>query len=115
MQVHGYPMDANFKKQKESTSNYDMIDHTMYIQLIVSLMYLKKTRPHICFSMNRVLRYLHGTVGYGLRYSSGCDMILQGFFYSYWVDVLQIGRVILDVASVWVLQLFPSVAGRIPQ
>ena len=32
-----------------------------------------------------VLRYLHGTVGYGLRYASGCDTILQGFSDSDWV------------------------------
>ena len=34
------PMDANFKKLKESTSNSDMIYPTMYRQLIGSLMYL---------------------------------------------------------------------------
>ena len=37
-------MDVNFKKLKESTSNYDMIDPTMYHQLIGSLMYLTNTR-----------------------------------------------------------------------
>ena len=46
------PMDANFKKLKESTSNYDMIDHTMYHQLIGSLMYLTNTRLNICFAVN---------------------------------------------------------------
>ena len=68
------------------------------------MMYLTSTRPNICFAMNtlsqfmsdsrkiqyinalkHVLRYLHGTVGYGLRYASGCDMILQGFSDSDWV------------------------------
>ena len=90
-------MDANFKKLKESTSNSDMIDPTMYRQLIESLIYLKNTILDICFALNtlsqfmsdptqihwvsakHVLRYLHGTVGYGLRYALGCDLTLQVF------------------------------------
>ena len=96
------PMDANFKKLKESTSNFDTIDPTIYRQLIGSLMYLTNTRPNICFAVNtlsqfmndprhihqvsakHLLRYLRGTVGYGLRYASGCDQTLQGFFDSDW-------------------------------
>ena len=98
------PMDANFKKLKESTSNSDMIDPTMYRQLIGSLMYLTYTRQDMCFDVNtlsqfmsdprqihwvfakHVLIYLHGIiVGYGLRYASGCDMTLQGFSDLDWV------------------------------
>ena len=37
-------------------------------------------------SAKHVLRYLRGTVGYGLRYASRCDMILQGFSDSDWVE-----------------------------
>ena len=88
------PMDANFEKLKESTSNSDTIDPTMYRQLIDSLMYLANTRPNRCFTVNvlsqfmgdlrqvhwvtakHVLRYLRDTVGYGLRYASGCDLTL---------------------------------------
>ena len=36
-------------------------------------------------STKHVLIYLCVIVGYGLRYASGCDMILQVFCYSYWV------------------------------
>ena len=97
------PMDANFKKLKESTSNFDMIEPTMYRQLIVSLIYLTNTRSDICAVVNtlcqfmsdmrqihrvstkHVLRYLRGTMGYGLRYDLGCDTILQGFSDSDWV------------------------------
>ena len=33
-----------------------------------------------------VLIYLHGNVGYGLRYASVGGMIFQGFYDSYWVE-----------------------------
>ena len=36
-------------------------------------------------SAKHVLRYLHGTVGYGLKYALGCDIELQGFSNSDWV------------------------------
>ena len=92
------PMDANLKTMRDSASDSDLIDPTMYRQLIGSLMYQKNTIPEICFVVNtlsqfmsdprqihlvtakHVLRYLRGTVGYGLRYALGCDVTLQGFF-----------------------------------
>jgi hypothetical protein len=69
----------------------------MYRKLIGSLMYLVNTRPDIFFAVNtlsqfmveprhfhwvatkHVLRYLCGTVGYGLRYDSGGEVRLQGY------------------------------------
>ena len=45
-------MDANLKKIRDSTSYSNLIDPTMYHQLIGSLMYLKNTRPDICFDVN---------------------------------------------------------------
>ena len=90
-------MDANLKKSRDSASYSNLIDPTMYRRLIGSLMYLTNTRPDICFVVNafsqfmceprqihyivakHVLRYLRGTVGYGLRYDSECDLKLQGF------------------------------------
>jgi hypothetical protein len=66
-------------------------------------MYLVNTRPDIFFAVNtlsqfmveprhyhwvaakHVLRYLHGTVGYGLRYVSSGEVKLQGYTYSDWV------------------------------
>jgi hypothetical protein len=36
-------------------------------------------------TMKHVLRYLRGTVGYGLRYASSIDMRLQGYVDSDWV------------------------------
>lgn len=76
----------------------------MYQKLIGSLMYLVNTWPDICFVINiltrfqveprhnhwiaakQVLRYLRGTVDYGLRYVSNEDMSLQGYTNSDWAS-----------------------------
>jgi len=85
-----------------SDSSLDLVDPTMYRQLIGSLMYLVNTRLNICFVVNilsqymvdprhvhwmvekHVLRYLHGIVVYGLRYVSNGDVKMQGYIDSYW-------------------------------
>jgi hypothetical protein len=77
------------------------MDATMYRQMIGSLMY---TRPDICFAVNtlsqymvelrrvhliaskHMMRYLKGTIDYGLRYASDCEISLQGFDDSDWDD-----------------------------
>ena len=74
----------------------------MYRKLIESLMYLVNTRPDICFAMNilnqfmvelrrvhwvakkHVLRYLHGTMDYRLRYVKVGGVQLQGYIVSDW-------------------------------
>jgi hypothetical protein len=79
------------------------VDCTMYRQMIGSLMYLMNMRPYICFAVNtlnwymveprsvhlvatkNVMRYLKGTIDYGLIYASDREIILQGFTDSYWV------------------------------
>jgi hypothetical protein len=89
------PMVTNLKLLSDSSS--DLVDPTMYRQLIGSLMYLVNTRLDICFAVNtlsqymveprhvhwiatkHVLRYLHGTVGYGLRYVLDGAVKLQGY------------------------------------
>jgi hypothetical protein len=90
-------MVMNLKKINEASSNLGEIDPHPYRQLIGSLMYLVNTRPDICYTVNvlsqfmsqlrqthwiavkHVLRYLRGTVIYGLRYVFGVDMRLQGY------------------------------------
>jgi hypothetical protein len=94
------PMITNLKKLGASDS--DLVDPTMYRQLIGSLMYLVNTRPNICFVVNtlsqfmvesrqvhwvaakHVLRYLRGTVGFGLRYVGGDGVRLHGYSDSDW-------------------------------
>ena len=52
------PMDANLKKLREFASDSDLIDPTMYRQLIGSLMYLTNTRLDICFAMNTLSQFM---------------------------------------------------------
>jgi hypothetical protein len=94
------PMITNWKKLHASESQ--LVDSTLYRQLIGSLMYLVNTRPDICFSVNtlsqfmveprrvhwvaakHVLRYLCGTVDYGLDYHRGDGFCLVGYTDSDW-------------------------------
>lgn len=95
------PMITNWKKLHDADS--ELVDPTLYRPLIGSLMYLVNTRPNICFAVNSlsqymmeprrvhwvaaklVLRYLHGTVDYGLDYVK-CDGVrLIGCTDSDWV------------------------------
>ena len=73
------------------------VDAMMYLQMIGSLMYLMNTRPDIFFAMNtlsqfltnprhvhlitvkHILRYLKGTVDYGLKYEVNHNINLEGY------------------------------------
>ena len=46
------PMVSNLKKLHETTSETNLVDSTMYRQLIGSLLYLVHTRLDICFAVN---------------------------------------------------------------
>jgi hypothetical protein len=94
------PMTTEIRKVKNSDSNQEYM--SLYQQFIGSLMYLVNTRPDICFVINtlsqfqvepihehwidakHVLRYLHGKINYGLRYTSTNDIRPHGFTYSDW-------------------------------
>ena len=87
------PMTIDIRKVRDSDS--DPVDLSLYRQLISSLMYLVNTRPDICFSINslsqfqvepkhehwivakHVLRYICGTLNYGLRYTASNDIQLH--------------------------------------
>jgi hypothetical protein len=94
------PMVIDLKKMSDIDSGE--VDPHLYKQLIGSLMYLVNTRPDICYAVNvlsqfmsqprqthwiatkHVLRYLQGTIGYGLRYASSVDLSLQGYVDADW-------------------------------
>jgi hypothetical protein len=88
------PMEAKLKLLVDTSS--DLIDATLYRQIIGLLMYLTNTRPDICFVVNtlsqflveprrvhlvvakHVMRYLKGTMDYGLSYDGDHDFTLCG-------------------------------------
>ena len=88
------PMASNVKLLSDASS--ESIDVMVYRQMIGSLMYLTNTRPYICFMVNtlsqflmnlrhvhsiaakHILRYLKGTVDYGLKYDVNQNINLHG-------------------------------------
>jgi hypothetical protein len=72
-------------------TSLELVDATLYIQIIGSLMYLMNTRPNICFVVNtlsqylvepgcvhlvytkHVMRYLKGTLDFGICYNGDHD------------------------------------------
>jgi hypothetical protein len=93
-------MEAKLKLLVDTSS--DLIDATLYRQIIRSLMYLTNTRPDICFAVNtvsqflveprrvhlvaakHVMRYLKGTMDYGLSYDGDHDFTLIGYTDADW-------------------------------
>ena len=84
----------------------------MYRQMICSLMYLTNTRPNICFSVNtlrhfhlmaakHILRYLKGTVDYGLKYEANQNINLEGYVDSDWKGSAIYRGALQGVALVW--------------
>jgi hypothetical protein len=89
------PREAKLKLLVDISS--ELIDATLYRQIIRSLMYLRNTRPNICFVVNtlsqflveprhvhlvaakHVMRYLKGTLDCGLIYDGDQDFTLSGY------------------------------------
>jgi hypothetical protein len=94
------PMETKLKLLVDTLS--ELIDATLYRQIIGSLMYLTNTRPDICFAVNtlsrylvepirvhfvaakHVMRYLKGTLDFGLYYNGDQDFRLIGYTDSDW-------------------------------
>ena len=94
------PMASNLKLL--SDASLESVDAMMYRQMIGSLMYLTNTRPDICFAVNtlsqfltdlrnvhliaakHILRYLRGTIDYGLKYEANQKINLEGYVDSDW-------------------------------
>jgi hypothetical protein len=114
------PMITNWKKLHASESQ--LVDSTLYRQLIGSLMYLVNKIPHICFAINtlsqfmveprtvhwvaakHVLRYLCGTVDYGLDYLRGDGVRLVRYTDSDWAGCVSDWKRILRFVSKWAQQ-----------
>ena len=97
------PMVSNLKKLHETACTYS-VDSTKYRQRIGSLLYLVHTRPDICFAVStlsqfmtnprhvhwvaakHVVRYLRGTIDYGLRYTSARGETLSSYIDSNWAS-----------------------------
>jgi hypothetical protein len=95
------PMETKLKLMVDTSSKW--VDLTLYRQIIGSLMYMMNTKPDICFVVNtliqylveprhvrlvaskHVMRYLKGTLEYGLCYTGDHDFILYGYTNSNWV------------------------------
>ena len=52
------PMTTNLKKLRDSATNSQDVDSTLYRQLLGSLMYLVHTRPDICYTMNALSQFM---------------------------------------------------------
>ena len=93
------PMASNLKLL--SFASLESVDATMYRQMICSLMCLTNTRSDTCFAVNdlslflidprhahlvakHAVRYLKGTVEYGLKYDTKQKINLEGYVDSYW-------------------------------
>jgi hypothetical protein len=120
------PMIKILKKMSDSTSYLDLVDPIMYRKSIGSLMYLINTKPNIFFvvsalsqfmvesrhlhwvAIKHVLRYLCGTIGYGIRHVSGGEVRLQGYTNSYWegsvVDIKSTLQCFFSIGSTMISQ-----------
>jgi hypothetical protein len=94
------PMETKLKLMVDTSS--ELIDVMMYRRIIGSLMNLTNTRPDICFVVNilsqflveprrvhlvaakHVMRYLKGTLDFGLSYNGDHDFNMSGYTDSDW-------------------------------
>ena len=86
-------MAPNLKILSDASLERD--DAMIYRQMIGSLMYLTDMRPDTCFAVNTLrdshlivakhaVRYLKGTVEYGLKYDTNQKINLEGYVDTYW-------------------------------
>ena len=93
-------MKYNMKLLADDSS--ELVDATHYTNIIGSLMYLTNSRPDMCFAVNtlsqylvqprrvhlvtakHVIRYLKGTIDFGLYYDGSHEYKLYGYIDAYW-------------------------------
>jgi hypothetical protein len=94
------PLEVNCKLTP--LDDTPLADPTLYRQLVGSLVYLTATRPDISYAVHlvsqfmfaprsthfsvvlRILRYLKGTLFYGLHFSANSSLVLSGYFDADW-------------------------------
>ena len=94
------PLVENWRKEDATSS--EVVEATIYRQLVGSLMYLVNTWPEMCYAVNQLsqamvkptklywkttkhmLRYLRGMTQFGLWYMKTEGVKLQGLTYAYW-------------------------------
>ena len=74
-----------------SVASSDLVDATMYRQMIGSLMFLTDLRHVQLIVAKHILRYLKGTVDYGLKYEVNQNINLE-----YYVDLDWVGSAIKE-------------------
>jgi hypothetical protein len=90
------PMVTNLRKLHDSATGSDLVDPTMYRQLIGSLMYMIHTRPDICYAVIAMSHFItkprHGhwvEAKHILRYLRDhylwSEIYIQWWFISTWV------------------------------
>eukprot|EP00253_Pinus_taeda_P004384 PITA_04384 len=95
------PLAGNWRREVDTSR--EVVEATVYRQLMGSMMYLVNTRPDLCYAVNQlsqamvhptkmfwkaaknVLRYLKGTSQYGLWYRWTEGVKLHGFTDADWV------------------------------
>jgi hypothetical protein len=98
--VMSTPLEQNVKLCSDDETKE--LDGTLYRQLVESLNYLTTTRPNIAYSVSilsrfmakphdnhwkaakRVLRYLKGTIDFGIKYTDEFDVMLARYSDSDW-------------------------------
>jgi len=94
------PLEQNIKLRSDDGTKE--VNGTLYRQLVGSLNYLTTTRPDIAYAVSilsqfmakpheshwidakRVLRYLKGTINFGIEYTNACNVELTGHSDSDW-------------------------------
>ena len=113
------PMASNLMLLSDDSS--DLVDSTMYHQMIGSFMYLTSTRPNIFFVVNtfiqflndsrhvhliygnHIMRYLKGTIAYGIKCEENQRINPEGYVDLYWkasaIDRKSTSRCCFSMAS----------------
>jgi len=97
------PIELNFKKLCGNVAGPRLVNPSEYCQHVGALMFLVNSHPNICFAVNmlsqfmvephcihwiaatNLLRYLRGTIQYGMRYTAG-NLRLHGYSNADWAS-----------------------------